>query len=240
MTELIVAEEHSQLYDLWLERGYRDLTVCHVDFHCDMRGLLIDRRHGRACFVEQHIPYVHRLDSGSYLSHAIMNGIVTDLRWVHDAFSGRKYDYLHCVKYETDLSALPYRLRSKNRFVPVTYSEQTFDDWGGPKPGEHLDIDWDGIAPMDCDEKKSRRLMKEILDREYNPESIFVARSPGYCNPDRLLFEEFIEGLESKFNVHAIRIPPVETVEPARSIFWDLYRRVDRSILKLIHRMGAY
>jgi len=49
MTELIIAEEHSQLYDVWLERGYRNLSVCHEDFHCDMRGLLINRRLGQIC-----------------------------------------------------------------------------------------------------------------------------------------------------------------------------------------------
>ena len=126
MTEIFVAEEHSQLYDLWLERGARNLSVCHVDFHCDMRGLLIDRRLGQACFVDRRIPYVHRLDSGSYLAHAVMNGMVADLRWVHDDFGGRSYDYLHCVKYETDFSALPYRLLGNRELRPVNYAEQTF------------------------------------------------------------------------------------------------------------------
>ena len=180
MTELIIAEEHSQLYDLWLERGIRNLAVCHVDFHCDMRGLLIDRRLGKACFVDRHIPYIHRLDSGSYLSHAVMNGIVTKLCWVHDDFGGREYDYIHCVKYETDFSALPYRLLGRKQCMPVTYAEQTFADWNGPHPGEHLDIDWDGIAFADYDENHIRRLMAEILDRDFEPESIFMARSPDY------------------------------------------------------------
>lgn len=214
MTELIIAEEHSQLYDLWLDRGTRNLAVCHLDFHCDMRGLLIDRHLGKACFVDRHIPYIHRLDSGSYLSHAVMNGIVTKLRWVHDAFGGREYDYIHCVKYETDFSALPYRLLGRKQCMPITYAEQTFTDWNGPHPGEHLDIDWDGIAFADYDEPHIRRLMAEVLDRDFEPESIFMARSPGYCHQDRNLFEEFIAGLEKKFKVQAVRLPAYKAVAP--------------------------
>jgi hypothetical protein len=240
MTELIIAEEHSQLYDLWLERGDRNLAVCHVDFHCDMRGLLIDRRLGQACFVDRHIPYIHRLDSGSYLSHAVMNGIVTKLRWVHDDFGGRTYDYIHCVKYETDFSALPYRLLGMQQCRPVTYTEHTFTDWDGPQTGEYLDIDWDGIAFADYDEHHIRRLMAEILERDFEPESIFMARSPDYCHPDQDLFAEFIVGLEKKFNVKAVHIPYNRPAPPQPSIFWDSYRKVDKFILKQLHRMGVY
>lgn len=239
MKDLVIAEEHSQLYDLWLERGSRNLAVCHIDFHCDLRGLLVDRRRGEACFVGQHVPYIHLLDSGSYLSHAVMNGIVTKLRWVHDDFGGRKYDYLHCVKYETDLSALPYRILPRQRYVPLTFVEQTFSDWGGSQPGEHLDIDWDGIAFADYDEKQIRRLMAEILERDLDPESIFVARSPGYCHPDQNLFEEFIAGLEKKFNVLAVRLPACQPSSQHLSTFWDIYRKADSRIWRLLHKLGV-
>jgi hypothetical protein len=240
MTELIIAEEHSQLYDLWLERGARNLAVCHVDFHCDMRGLLIDRRLGKACFVGRYVPYIHRLDSGSYLSHAVMNGIVTDLRWVHDDFGGRTYDYIHCVKYETDFSALPHRLFGWKQCVPLTYAEQTFSDWNGPQPGEHLDIDWDGIAFADYDEGRIRRLMAEILERDFEPQCIFIARSPNYCHPDKSLFEEFIVGLENKFRVRAVRLPALKVVEPTKSYFWDMFRTVDQRVVKLMHKIGLH
>ena len=240
MTEIFVAEEHSQLYDLWLERGARNLSVCHVDFHCDLRGLLIDRRLGQACFVDRRIPYVHRLDSGSYLAHAVMNGMVTDLRWVHDDFGGRSYDYLHCVKYETDFSALPYRLLGNRELRPVNYAEQTFAQWQGPRPGEYLDIDWDGIAFADYREAHIRRLMAEILERDFQPECIFLARSPDYCHPNELLFEEFIAGLEKKFSVQASRLPFCRPAPPPASLFWDCYSKVDRCIYKLIRMMGLH
>ena len=240
MTELIIAEEHSQLYDLWLKRGASNLAVCHVDFHCDMRGLLIDRRLGQACFVEKHIPYIHRLNSGSYLSHAVMNGIVTKLRWVHDDFGGREFDYFHCVKYETDFSALPYRLRGKNQCVPLTYTEQTFINWNGPQPGEHLDIDWDGIAFADYDEEHIHSLMAEILERDFEPESIFIAHSPGYCHSNKSLFEDFISGLENKFHVQAIRLPAIQAFEAPLSTLWNLYHNIDHRVVRLMHKIGIH
>jgi hypothetical protein len=240
MTELIIAEEHSQLYDVWLERGDHNLAVCHVDFHCDMRGLLIDRRLGKACFVDRYIPFIHRLDSGSFLSHAVMNGIVTTLRWVHDDFGGREFDYIHCVKYETDFSALPYRLLGNQKCVPVMFTEHTFRDWGGPRCGELLDIDWDGIAYADYEKHHIRRLMTEILERDFEPESIFLARSPDYCHPDESLFEEFIARLEKKFNVQAVRMPHRRAEPPHPSKFWDFYRKADQYIVKKIHKMGFF
>jgi hypothetical protein len=144
------------------------------------------------------------------------------------------------VKYESDFSALPYRLLGKKQCMPVTYAERTFTDWDGPQPGEHLDIDWDGIAFADYDETLIRRLMAEILERDFEPESIFMARSPDYCHPDQNLFEEFIVGLEKKFNVQAVHIPYCRPAPPHPSIFWDSYRKVDQCILNRLHRLGVY
>ena len=237
MTELIIAEEHDRIYQVWQQRGERNLSVCHVDFHCDMRGLLIDRKRATARFIDQRLPYVHRLDPGSYLAHAIMNGIVTKLRWVHDDFGGRDFDYVHCVKYESDFSALPYRLAGTKRCVPLDYAEETYLQWGGPRPDEHLDIDWDGIAHVDYDLGLVRRLMAEFLDREYASKSIFVARSPQYSNPDPALFEEFIQGLEAKFAVQAVRLPPGPAPEPEGTC-WNTIRRLDHGMYKLMHKLG--
>jgi hypothetical protein len=98
-----VAEEHGPLYDLWQAQGYRNLAVCHVDFHCDMCELLIDRHRARASYVWQNDPFINRLDSGSFLAHAKMNGIVSSLRWVHGEFGGRRHDMFYCVKYESEI-----------------------------------------------------------------------------------------------------------------------------------------
>jgi len=240
--ELFIADEHSPLYDLWRERGYRNLSVCHVDFHCDMRGLLIDRKQGKARYVWQSDPFMNRLDSGSFLAHAIMNGIVTGLRWVHDDFGGRKYDELYCVKYETDFTALPFLLMDRQSWTSLTFTEQTFADWDGPLQGEHLSLDWDGIAYADYDKNHIRRLMAEILEREFIPESIFVSRSHEYCHPDKTLWLEFIEGLEQKFKTKAVYLPSkvLAQVYPSVSWTWKIYHLMEYHILRLMRRVGIY
>ena len=48
MRTVYVGDEHDQVLALWRRRGPFSLRVLHLDFHCDMRGLLIDRRAGRA------------------------------------------------------------------------------------------------------------------------------------------------------------------------------------------------
>jgi hypothetical protein len=240
LTELFVADEHSPLYDLWRERGDRDLSVCHVDFHCDMRGLLIDKRRGRARYVWQSDPYMNRLDSGSFLAHAVMKGMVSRLRWVHDEFAGRKYDDLYCVKYETDCTSLPFRLAGKRKWVPLDFSEHTFDDWGGPRPGEYLSLDWDGFAFVDYDEAHIRRLTTEFLKYEFRPESVFVSSSPEYCHPDKALFDEFIGALEKKFRTQAVRLPSRQHAPLAPSRPWIIYHGIEYRILRLMRKWGIY
>jgi len=238
--ELFVAEEHSQLYDLWLERKYKNIAVCHVDFHCDMRGLLIHRKHKKARYVWQRDPFMNRLDSGSFLAHAVMKGIITSLRWVHDDFGGRKYDDLYCVKYESDFTARPFLLMGKQGWVPLTFREQTFTEWGGPQKGEHLSIDWDGIAFVDYDKSHIRRLMAEILEREFLPASIFVCRSPEYSHPDKPLFDEFIIGLMDKFKIQAKCLPVKQHPPITPSMLWKIYHQIEYRVLRLMRRVGLY
>jgi len=229
---LYVAEEHGPLYDLWQEQGCRNLAVCHVDFHCDMRGLLIDRRHARARYVWQNDPFMNRRDSGSFLAHAVMNGIVSSLRWVHDEFGGRRHDMFYCVKYETDLSALPFRIRAGKSWVPLNYVEQTFTEWEGVRPGEFLSLDWDGLAFPAYREDHIRGLMSEILDREFTPAGVFVAHSVTYCHPEKALFDEFIARLEEKFATEAVPLSDQGQAPPALSLAWRIYHQMEHVVLR--------
>lgn len=235
-----MADEHSPLYDLWLGRGQRGLSVCHVDFHCDMRGLLIDRRRGKARYVWQSDPYMNRLDSGSFLAHAVMNGFVTRLRWVHDDYGGRKYDDLYCVKYETDLTALPFLLAGRKKWAPLDFSEQTFTDWDGPQPGEYLSLDWDGFAFIDYEESRIRRLTAQFLDYEFRPEHVFVSQSPEYSHPDDALFDEFIAALERKFKTKAVRMPPKQHAPLCLTRPWIIYHGIEYRMLRFMRRWGIY
>jgi len=238
--EFFVAEEHSQLYDLWLTRNSKNLAVCHVDFHCDMRGLLIDRKFGKARYVWQIDPYMNRIDSGSFLTHAVMKGVVSSLRWVHDDFGGRKYDDLYCVKYETDFTALFYRLSSKKKWMPLNFAEMSFDNKDWLADGEYLSIDWDGIAYKDYDKNKIRILMNKVLETQALPESIFVAHSPEYCHSNTNLFNEFISKLEEKFKIDAIRLPFKKHPPIIAPLPWRIYHQAEYHILRQMRKHDIY
>ena len=243
MPEILVADEHSQVYDTWRERGERGLALSHIDFHCDMRGLLIDRRRGRAYRIDSGDPRVNVADSGNFIAHAIVEGVVTGIRWVHDAFGGRRYD-TGTVKYESDLSALPHRLLHRLRGgaeVPLEFEELTFDTWDGPRPGEHLDIDWDGLASIDYELAHIRKLTQGFLERDYAciPETTYLVYSPGYSHLDRSLFEDFLGRLAERFGAKVRRLPPPAPIqEPGAVRRWA--ETAERRLVLAFHRLGIY
>lgn len=209
MPEIIVCDEHSQVYDVWRERSLRDLRVSHVDFHCDMSGLFIDRKRSRASFIDGTVPGKSIPHSGNFLGHAIVEGIVSSLRWIHDPFGGRNYD-TGTVKYETDLSTRLRRIlrRHGTNDVPIQFEELVFDDWKGPSAGEHLDIDWDGLASIEYDLDHIQRLTEGLLRRDFPiPDTTYLVYSPGYSHPDRDLYENFIERLADKLGADVVRLP---------------------------------
>jgi len=242
--EILVAEEHSQVYDLWKRRGLRALALSHIDFHDDMRGLLIDRRRGRAWRIDGGDYRIRDVDSGNFLAHAVLEGVVTSIRWIHDPFGGRRFD-IGTVKYESDLTALPHRLVHRLRGgadVPVAFEELTFERWDGPRAGEHLDIDWDGIASVDYDVAHIRRLMAAVLGREFAhpPATTYLVYSPGYSHPDRGLFDEFLVGLTRKLGAAVSTLPPPETGPAAKPAPRRLAEAVERGAVLALRRVGIY
>ena len=210
MPEIILADHHDQVYSVWKQRNVKGLKVAHVDFHCDMRGILIDRAAGQAFFTS------HRettfVDRGNYLAHAIMNGMVTDLKWVHAENSGRAHDAGPVVNYETDLKSPLYRLRhalSNRNKVDLKYTECLLTDWQGLEEGEQLDLDWDCFASVEFSKDKRLRLIAEFLERDLGaiPETTFLIYSPGYSDPDRSLYEDFAQKLAKKFGAKIHRLP---------------------------------
>jgi hypothetical protein len=243
MIEIVVADEHVQIYDLWRERGARGLRLCHVDFHCDMRGLLVDRKRGRAFAIAARGALRRAADSGNFLARAVLEGIVTAVRWVHDPFGGRLHD-TSSVKYESDWTALPHcllhRLRGGQE-VPVELEELTFDRWETLRPGEHLDIDWDGLAHARYDLRRVRALVDGLLARPFpeRPPAVYLARSPGYSRPELELFEEFLARLARKLDARIARLPPYngppQMARPA-----GVLRRLEERLVLGLRRFGIY
>lgn len=215
MPELIIAEHHDQVYAVWKERQMRGLRVAHVDYHCDMRGIMIDRPKGQAHFIsERETQFV---DRGNYLGHAIMEGIVTDLRWVHDSESGRNFDPGPVLAYESDRKAEAYRAfhaNSDHDAVALDYAELSFDNWDGFREGEQLDLDWDALVPFQFCLDKQEQMVSNFLSKnhDYTPELSFLVYSPGYSNPDRTLYEDFAKELAKKFGATITRLPESELV----------------------------
>jgi hypothetical protein len=210
MPEIVTCDEHSQVYDWWRARGARAISVAHVDFHCDLRGLVIDRRRQRARVIAPggRMPPV---DSGNFLAAAVMDGTVASITWVHDAHGGRRYD-AGTVKYTTDLTAVRHAARAARSgaaWRPLAFRETLFDRWDGPALGDHLDIDWDGLASIEYAPEHRSRLAEQFLARDWQvvPEHTFVVYSPGYSDPDRALFDDFVRRLADLFEADVTSLP---------------------------------
>lgn len=237
---LYIFEEHDQVYDLWRRENIRGLTVTHVDFHCDMRGLLIDRRRGTAAFVGR--TGERRVDPGNYLAHAIMEGIVSDVRWVHGAYGGRRYD-TGTVRYESDPTAVPLMLRHAFRpypEVPIAFEESLIDNWNGNVDGHHLDIDWDTFAPHGALPADIDRGTEAFFARPLSgtPAAIFLVFSPHYSVPGRERFDAFAARLAARFGAGIVRVPlPADypPIDPA-----DVAMSPKGRLVLVLHRVGIF
>ncbi len=219
MCVIYVVENHHHVLSLWRAQRATSLRILHLDFHCDLRGLLIDRQTQRAYRIWDRFPAV---DQGNYLTHAVLEGRVEGIRWTHDQPGGRQYD-IGTVKYETDLTALPHRLLLSLRGasgVPIHYDNVPYDKWTGLIGGEYLDIDWDFFAckeyPVDTIEGR----VETFLDKQFYaiPEQVYVCYSPDYSHPSRILFERFVGDLAHLFKAEVVEFQPEQDSPPKKSV----------------------
>lgn len=206
--KIYVIEEHDQVLDLWRVQQARSLRVLHMDAHCDMRGLLIDRQTQRAYRIWD---MDRTADPGNFLTHAIFEDRISSLRWVFNELGGRQND-VGTVKYESDLTALPYRfilcLRGQ-RGIPIQFESMVAERWTGLDQDEFLDIDWDFFAPVGSSLKAIRSRVEDFLQTEfkYVPEQIYVCYSPQFSQPSRMEFQGFITDLAELFEAEVIHQP---------------------------------
>lgn len=198
-------ERHHELLRLWRRQEVDSLRIAHLDFHCDMRGMLVDQRGNRAFRIRDRFP---DLDQGNFLTHAVLEGRVESIRWVHDDPGGRAHD-IGTVKLMSDITALPYRVglaRRKGEVLPLEYEVIKTGDWHGLEPGEHLDIDWDYFAAKEYDpESIAVRIDRFLTDQAaVVPEVTYVCYSPEYSHPSRDRFDAFVAELASRFGAEVV------------------------------------
>lgn len=218
---LFVIENHDQLYHIWSQGNARSLRVCHLDFHCDLRGLLVDR----AKQLAYRIPDIRSgVDIGNFLTHAIVEGMVAGIDWIHGIPGGRACD-VNTVKYTEDISSLPYNVATRLKLlspIPLEYSVHDIDSWLGPAAGDFLDIDWDTFAEheiqrAELDERVEVLFAKQL---EVPLSGISVCYSPGYSHDTQAEFERFVKRVEERFGASRVVVP--ETT-PITDVPW--YRR---------------
>lgn len=201
-------ETHEQALHFWRQQGIRNARLLHIDFHCDMRGLLINQKNQMAWPIWNRFP---DLDEGNFLKHAVMEGVISGVRWFHDEPGGRKDD-IKSVKFESDLSALPHRLSltiNRTNGIPVDYEMAHIDQWSGIRPGEILDIDWDYFAANEYEVDSIDRRVERFLSLELNgtPEQTIVCHSPEYCHESDSQLAAFVDVLATRFEAEVVNLP---------------------------------
>jgi hypothetical protein len=249
MSTLYVMERHDQLLHVWRELNLMNLSVAHLDFHCDMRGLLVDQGAGRAYRTRDGSP---ELDEGNFITHAILEGRVGRIRWIHDVPGGRRDD-VNGIKLTSDLTARWTWRRLKPRdepSAPLIYEALTFSEWIDLEPGEFLDIDWDVFACKDYPAGDHQQRLEVFRQRKFShtPKYVALCYSSDYSHDTRDEFERFIVYLCNLFNSRIVRLP----MPPPRSlptsffktgIFRPLYRAIRKAYfqgLRWLRYRGIY
>ncbi len=236
MGVIYTMERHHELLHLWRERDAALLRIVHLDFHCDMRGMLIDRRTRRAYRIRDRFP---DLDQGNFLTHGVLEGRIAGIRWVHDDPGGRVHD-IGTVKFESDLTALPHRLAlalRRTEGIALDYDVVRSEEWRGLREGERLDIDWDYFAsteyPLDSIPARIEAFWQS--SSAVVPDEAYICYSPEYSHPSRQLFADFVRDMADRFGSSVVVLEPPNTGSGpnrrpiASHVPEPLYRRTRRA-----------
>lgn len=241
MPEIIIADNHEQAYPVWEQYGLKNALLTHVDFHCDMRGILIDRKNGEAFFTSER--ETQFIDRGNFLAHAIMNGMIADLKWIHGPRGGRAFDIGPVVRYEADYMAKRHfnnHHNSGRKAVSLKFQQGLLADWHGPRQGEILDVDWDTFASVEYDAIHREALIEQFFNCDFShiPDLTTLIYSPGYSDPDRRLFDQFANCLADRFSANITRVPqaPLNTEGESNSALRKLVKRFAPNQVKQIKR----
>jgi len=209
---IYVCEQHDAVLELWRRQELRGIRLAHLDFHDDLRGLLIHLRQRHAYAIGALARGAAAVDAGNFLAHAVLDRRLEQIRWVHDQCGGRAWD-AGIVRYSSDLFGWPHRLRHALRGgsqVPLTFDEILLEDWGGLEMGERLSVDWDCFASILQDEAGIGARVESFLQRlsKEIPPDTYVAYSPEYSRPTLEAFKRLVAALAAHFG------QPVEWLSP--------------------------
>ena len=247
MTVIRTMERHHEALLLWRRQDARNLRVVHLDFHCDMRGMLVNRAEGRAHRIRDRYP---ELDQGNFLAHAVEEGRVDAIRWVHDVPGGRADD-IGTVRFESDLSAIPHRIALALRDDPghpLDYEVVTSAEWTGLRDGELLDIDWDYFASLEYDPDtipgRIERFWESVGGQ--TPREITICYSPEYSHDTRAGFAAFVEQLADRYDAEVDDLPkPTSDKRKTGSVrsavpsgAWSVARTAYRRTLRTLKHLG--
>jgi hypothetical protein len=109
------------------------------------------------------------------------------------------------------------------------------------RTGEVLDIDWDGIASVEYDLAKIRRLMQRVLDESgrVQPREVYLVYSAGYSHPDRSLFDEFLTALTERVDGRVEPLP-APGGPPCPETTGSVLAALEKRVVLGLRRLGVY
>jgi hypothetical protein len=239
---IFICDEQHAVLEHWEAIDARSLRVLHIDEHCDMRGLLVDRKRQVAGPVPNDpLLACGTVYGGNFLTYAVLGKRIDAVRWVYGRLGGRRYD-VETVKYLTDVTALPHRIAAalgKWHAAPLAYEERDETNFDGLREGEVLDIDWDYIAstsylPGEI-EGRASALLSAI--GQARPSLVYVTYSPRYSHPSRDAFDRFVHELATRY---ALPIAPLPSPQRPRMPRFLLPRSVRTHGKRLLRRLHVY
>ena len=218
MTTLYLANDHSTMLHLWRRRNTRGLRLLRFDAHCDLRGLVFDEERKRAAPRWDPRLLQGSVDGGNFLSHAVLEGRIRSIRWIHGPHGGRERD----VGTVALVSDFPQRwlLRFRRAWVPLEFRSQLLTDASlALETGEQLDVDFDYFASRLAPQASIEPAIQGFFQLPWSnrPREIYLARSPAYCHVVPKAMQAFVDRLAERFSADVVELPdPPPAKRPGR------------------------
>lgn len=207
MRRLFLLDYHDALLHHWRRHGGRSRAICHLDAHCDLRGLVAHRPSGQAGLVSREDPR-----PSNFLAIAAAEGWVERVRWLHDRYSGRARDTFTLL-FARELEVWPFRRHAdawcRAQLFPFDVEIGDVERFEGTRPGESLDIDWDLFFHPGKPQRVGERQLQNLLELPWShaPEEIYLCASPDYATNLGKAYTDFAGALATRLGAEIERLP---------------------------------